>query len=314
MQICNLKMESKTLICIVGPTAVGKTSVAIKLAGWLGCEIISADSRQFYKEMELGTAKPTLDELRTVPHHFINNLSIEENYDVGLFEKQVLEKLNDIFKTYNTALMVGGSGMFVDTVCYGLDQFPNVPEQVRLGLNQELQEKGIEALQKELKETDPEYFEIVDVQNPQRITRALEVIRFTGKKFSSFRKGERAKRPFSIIKIGLEMERSVLYERIDNRMDLMIDTGLFEEAESLIDYRNHNALQTVGYKEIFPFLDGDYNKEEAIRLLKRNSRRYAKRQLTWFKRDSEIQWFSPDQEDQIKTFIRNQLEFFVTKD
>ncbi len=303
----------KTLICVVGPTAVGKTSLAIELATWLKTEILSADSRQFYREMEIGTAKPDADELGQAPHHFINNLSINDPYDVGQYEKEALQCMDRLFKTHDQVIMVGGSGMFVDAVCHGLDQFPKIPDTVREELNLQLVENGLAFLQEELKNSDPEYFDIVDIQNPQRVIRALEVIRFTGQKFSSFRSGTKSKRPFNIIKIGLEMDRSVLYDRIDRRMDVMIELGLFEEAESLLGHRKHNALQTVGYKEIFQFLDGDYDKEESIRLLKRNSRRYAKRQLTWFKKDSSTTWFEPSKIQEIKSYVKQQLEFFVAE-
>ena len=304
---------SKTLICLVGPTAVGKTVISIKLAQWLGVEILSADSRQFYREMDIGTAKPDMKELASVKHHFIDNLSIYDHYDVGLYEKQVIKKLEELFTTHNAAILVGDSGMFVDAVTNGLDEFPEVPEQIRQELNQELQKDGLENLRKELESKDSKYFQQVDIHNPQRIVRALEVIRATGKAFSSFRKGEKATRPFKVIRIGLEMERERLYQRIDTRMDLMIEQGLFDEAKSLLDYRKHNALQTVGYKEIFSFLDGEYDKQEAIRLLKRNSRRYAKRQLTWFKRDERTKWFDTTQIGAIKDYLNTELEFSKPK-
>ena len=307
-------MKTKTLICVVGPTAVGKTKVAIELAKWLRCEILSADSRQFYQEMEIGTAKPDVEELRAATHHFINNLSIKDAYDVGMYEKEALIELQKQFETKDFAILVGGSGMFVDTVCHGLDKFPAISIGVRETLNMELEEKGIAHLQEELKTSDPDYYEIVDFNNTQRITRALEVIRSTGQTFSSFRKGQKLDRPFNIVKVGLEMDRETLYDRINLRMDLMIEAGLFQEAESLLVHRSHNALQTVGYKEVFGFLDGDYDKEEAIRLLKRNSRRYAKRQMTWFKRDETTSWFHPNHLDEIKAYLKSKLEFSITKD
>lgn len=306
-------MKTKTLICVVGPTAVGKTKVAIELATWLQCEILSADSRQFYKEMEIGTAKPNAEELSAVKHHFINNLSIKDEYDVGLYEKEVLKEIQKQFETSDSTILVGGSGMYVDAVCYGLDQFPDIPKGVREMLNTELDKNGIGYLQKELINTDPDYYKVVDINNPQRIIRALEVIRSTGKTFSSFRKGKQSERPFKIIKIGLEMDRQAMYDRINLRMDLMIEAGLFQEAKSLVGHRAHNALQTVGYKEVFGFLDGDYGKEEALRLLKRNSRRYAKRQMTWFKRDETTSWFNPNHLDKIKGYLKSKLEFPISE-
>ncbi len=307
-------MKRKTLICVVGPTAVGKTETAIELAQWVNAEILSADSRQFYREMEIGTAKPDSSELDAAKHHFINNLSIQDTYDVGLYEEQVLTKLDELFLNNDFAILVGGSGMFVDAICQGLDQFPDVPIEIREQLKKELNSKGIEPLQKELKLSDLDYYQEVDRNNPQRVIRALEVIRTTGQKFSSFRKGSVIERPFNTVKIGLEMDREKLYERINLRMDLMIQAGLFEEAESLIEHRSLNALQTVGYREIFGCLDGDYDKEEAIRLLKRNSRRYAKRQMTWFKRDEETSWFNPSQSEEIKSYLKSKLELSITKD
>lgn len=296
-------MSKPKLICVVGPTAVGKTAVAIQLAKEFNAEVISADSRQFYRELEIGTAKPSIQELGEVNHHFVNTLSIHDNYSVGQFEKEVLGKLNLLFSGSETVLLVGGSGMFVDAVCYGLDEFPGVAEHIRNDLRVELVEKGLEILQDELKDKDPEYFKIVDLNNPQRVIRALEVIRSSGQPFSNFRKRTNKERPFQVVKVGLEMERKQIYERIDSRMDQMISNGLFEEAKQFESWSHLNALQTVGYKEIFGHLSGSYDKEEAIRLLKRNSRRYAKRQLTWFKRDKSAHWFKPSDLQGILAYI-----------
>lgn len=284
----------KYLVVVVGPTAVGKTALSIKLAKYFETEVLSADSRQFYKEMEIGTAKPTAEEMKGVPHHFVNSRSIHQPYDVGQFEMEALACLDEIFKSHDVAIMAGGSGLFVDAVCRGFDELPKPGPEVRTAVIQLYQRSGIEALQEELRETDPEYYAKVDRQNPQRLMRALEVCRFTGRKFSEMRKGAKAERPFEIIKVGLNTDREVLYQRIDQRMDLMIEAGLFEEAEHLEPFKGLNALQTVGYSEIFGFLGGEYDREEAVRLLKRNSRRYAKRQLTWFKRDEKTRWFAPD--------------------
>lgn len=297
-------MSKPKLICVVGPTAVGKTTVAIQLAKSFESEIISADSRQFYRELEIGTAKPSAEELCEAPHHFVNSLSIYDTYSVGQYEKEVLTTLNQVFNSHDTAIMVGGSGLFVDAVCYGLDEFPSVGEGIRNDLRKELIEKGLESLKEELKEKDIQYYQIVDLQNPQRVVRALEVIRSTGEPFTNFRKRTIKERPFEVIKVGLEMEREKVYKRIDLRMDQMISNGLFEEAKQFESSSHLNALQTVGYKEIFGYLSGCYNKEEAVRLLKRNSRRYAKRQLTWFKRDKSTRWFNPTHLDEMKTYIK----------
>jgi len=296
------------LICIVGPTAVGKTAIAIKIAQHLKTEIISADSRQFYRELKIGTAKPDEVELSQARHHLVNSLSITDEYDVGKFEKEAINIIEHIHDAHQVAIMVGGSGLFVDAVCNGLDEFPEVKDGVREQLNSELADKGLATLVEELKNSDPEYFDLVDQQNPQRIIRALEVIRSTGLKFSSFRRKKAKSRPFEIIKIGLTMEREVLYNRIDQRMDMMIEQGLFEEAKIFLPYKNLNALQTVGYQEIFPYLEGEYDYEEAIRLLKRNSRRYAKRQLTWFRRDDAVNWFDPTQYNEILSWLNSVLE------
>ncbi|WP_422354416.1 tRNA (adenosine(37)-N6)-dimethylallyltransferase MiaA [Roseivirga pacifica] len=305
--------KKKLLVSVVGPTAVGKTAVTIDLANAFDSEIISADSRQFYREMELGTAKPSAEELSLAPHHFINTLSVTQEYSVGQFEKDAISLLDELFQKHEVVFMAGGSGLFVDAVCNGLDKFPEIDPAIREKLNETYAVKGIAHLQSLLKEKDPTYYAQVDVQNPQRLIRALEVIESTGEPFSSFRRQQAADRPFDVLRIGLEMDREKLYERIDMRMDLMIAAGLFEEAERLYQYRSLNALQTVGYKEIFGHLDGEYDKEEAVRLLKRNSRRYAKRQLTWFRRNESVHWFSPNQVAEIKALISEELELLKTK-
>jgi len=303
-------MSKPILVVIVGPTAVGKTSLSIELARKFETEIVSADSRQFYREMQIGTAKPTAIELDAAPHHLVNNLSVRDDYSVGHFEQDALRSISTIFSKKEIAIMVGGSGMYVDAVCNGLDDFPEIDPKYRENIKKEFEKKGISFLQEEVEKEDPEYFNIVDRQNPQRLMRALEVIYATGRTFSSFRVKKTVDRPFQVLKIGLEMERPLVYERIDQRMDLMIEEGLFEEAKRLYPLKHLNALQTVGYQEIFGFLDGHYDKEEAIRLLKRNSRRYAKRQLTWFKRDENTHWFAPSQLAEIKKLIEQKLESF----
>lgn len=299
--------DKENLILIVGPTAVGKTSLCLNLAKKFNTEIVSCDSRQFYREMNLGTAKPTPKELQQVPHHLINSLSIEDEYDVRKFENDALEILGEIFKKNSIALMTGGSGLYADAITKGLDEIPDVDPEIRKSIISEFEKKGLEWLQSQIEKVDPEYHQLVDRQNPQRLMRALEVFRGTGLKFSSFRVKKKAIRPFSILKIGLERDREDLYQRIDLRMDQMVEAGLFDEADALFGKRHLNALQTVGYSEIFGYLEGKYNREEAIRLLKRNSRRYAKRQMTWFRRDSEIKWFHPDQQEEIMAWIETQI-------
>lgn len=295
------------LISIVGPTAVGKTDVAIQLAQKMNTEIISADSRQFYIEMTIGTAKPTQHELALVPHHFINSHTINESYSAGEFGRDAIKKISELHIAYNTMLAVGGSGLYLKAIWEGFDDMPKIDPSVRNELNKQFEREGIDKLVEELREKDLVYYEEVDLKNAQRIIRALEVIRGTGKSFSYFRKRKKNEMPYSHLKIGLNLERSVLFEKINHRMDVMIEQGLFEEAEKLYDYRDHNALQTVGYSEIFGYMEGRYDKTEAIRLLKRNSRRYAKRQLTWFKKYDDIHWFSPHEMDKIHKLIERTL-------
>lgn len=295
------------MILVVGPTAVGKTELCLNLAKKFNSEIISCDSRQFYKETNLGTAKPSISELEQVPHHFINSLSVETSYDVKMFEKDAINLIEKLFFKHQFLILTGGSGLFADAVINGLDEMPEIDPEFRKEVIEEFEEKGLEFLQNEVEKNDPEYFQQVDINNPQRLMRAIEVFRGTGKPFSTFRVKKKAERNFKTIKIGLTRDREELYQRIDDRMDLMIEAGLFEEAASLFEKRHLNALQTVGYSEIFGFLEGKYDKEEAIRLLKRNSRRYAKRQLTWFRRDSEITWFHPSDESNIIAYINAQI-------
>ncbi len=298
----------KLLVSIVGPTAVGKTSFAIELAKKYGTEIVSVDSRQFYREMEIGTAKPSQDELNLVKHHFINSHSIKEEISAGLFEKLALAKLDELFEQQDIVVAVGGSGLYFKALWEGMNEIPGIEPNVRENLRQEYERGGLDPLLGELEKSDPAYFSSVDKNNPQRVMRAIEVIRGTGKTYSSFRGQSISEdRTFQNLKIGLTLDRAILYERIDKRMDVMIGEGLFEEAQELIKYREHNALQTVGYREIFNYLDGDYDKEEAIRLLKRNSRRYAKRQFTWFNRDSDINWMAPSHLDKAVQLIIQKL-------
>jgi tRNA dimethylallyltransferase len=301
-------MIKKTLIVLVGPTAIGKTALSINIAKNLNTDIISADSRQFFKEMNIGTAKPTAEELKQVPHHLVGHISINEAYNVGKFEAQALDTLNKIFTQKNTCLLTGGSGLYINAVCHGFDHLPEIDPSIREELNNINQKSGIETLQKKLKELDPSYYDTVDLNNPQRIIRALEVCLSADKPFSSFRTGKTNIRNFDILKIGLDMERSKLYERINLRVDEMIKLGLVQEVNTLIPFKKNNALQTVGYKELFDCFDGKTTMENAIDMIKQNTRRYAKRQLTWFRKDKEINWFNPNQEQEIISFLKQQID------
>ena len=297
--------NKKNLIVIAGPTAIGKTSLSIKLAKKLKTEIISCDSRQFYKELSIGTAVPSEDELKKIQHHFIQNLSIKEGYNIGEFEKDAILKIESLFKKYNNVILVGGSGLYIDAVCKGIDILPDISKKIRENLNIQYKKNGLAWLQNEVKELDPEYFEYVDTKNPQRLMRSLETYTASGKKISSLHKKKDKKRDFNIIKIGLKIDRESLYRKINSRVDKMISDGLIEEAKSLIKYRHYNALNTVGYKELFDFLDGNSNLETAIEKIKQNTRRLAKRQITWFKRDKSINWFTIDEYQEIvKTILQ----------
>ena len=300
---------NKTLIVILGPTAIGKTALSIKLARHFNTEIISSDSRQLFKEMKIGTAVPSTEELNSVKHHFIGNLSISDYYNVSKFEKEALHKLDDIFLKNNLAIMVGGSGLYIDAVCKGIDDLPDPDKKLRHEINEIFKSSGIEALQKKLKELDPEYYLIVDLKNPKRLMRAIEVCLQTGKTYTSLRKNKTGKRDFNIIKIGLNCEREKLFERINLRVDKMINEGLLDEVKELYKHKNLNSLNTVGYKEIFDFLDNKTTFEQAIENIKTNTRRYAKRQLTWFKRDEEIKWFHPTEKNEIILYLSEKIDY-----
>ena len=297
----------KTLIVIAGPTAIGKTSLSIYLAKLFNCSILSADSRQFYKEMTIGTAKPSANEMEGIPHYFINSNSISEEYNVGKYETDAINLLDKLFTENNIQILVGGSGLYIDAVCKGFDELPEADIKVRNKINDLYKEKGIEGLQNLLKELDEVYYNKVDLQNPQRISRALEVCLTSGKKYSSLREGKIKKRNFNIIKIGLNTKREDLYERINIRVDEMMKHGFLDEVKQLKSYKHLNALQTVGYKELFDYLDGKMELDSAINLIKQNTRRYAKRQLTWFRRDEEIKWFEPGNETDILNYIKDRV-------
>ena len=296
----------KTLLIIAGPTAVGKTALCVRLAKWLNTDIVSADSRQFYRELSIGTAKPTTDEMQAVRHHFIDSHSISEYYSAGDFERDCLQLLEELFKTKEVVILTGGSGMFIKAITDGLDDMPEAPLALREHLEERAEKEGLAILAAELQQLDPVYYQEVDKHNHQRIVRALEVCLSTGKPFSSFRKSEKVQRSFRMLKICLNRPREELYSRIDTRMDAMLSQGLVAEAQSLTAYRSHNALQTVGYKEVFEYLDGTYDYTEMVRLLKRNSRRYAKRQLTWFRNQDEFVWFEADDEAKLLEYLDSQ--------
>ena len=282
---------SKYLITIVGPTAIGKTSLSIVLAQHFNCDIISSDSRQFFKEMQIGTAVPTTEELASAQHHFIQNKSIFENYTVGDFEKEAIAKLDELFLINDYVLMVGGSGLYVDAVLKGFDYFPEIDASVRDEVTSNYEKSGIEYLQTELEKRDPNYFEVVAKENPQRMMRALEVCLGTGKPYSSFLNQKKIRRNFTPILIGLEAERSTIYDRINQRVDIMMSECFLTEAEDLFPHKDLNALQTVGYRELFRYFGGEISLEFAIEEIKKNTRRFAKRQLTWFKRNEGTKWF-----------------------
>ena len=298
-------MSNKKLMVIAGPTAVGKTELAIRLADHFRTEVISADSRQVYKELEIGTAKPSATELGRVRHHFVDFLSIDKEYDAGTYGHEARERIDSLFKTHETLILCGGSGLYIKAILEGFDDLPDIPVEVREKIRREYEANGLPWLQQEIETHDPDYYDVVDRQNPQRLMRALEVIRKTGKPFSGFHNKKKIALPFDVIKIGLNLKREELYGRINIRMDNMMEKGLFDEARGLFPKRHLNALQTVGYQEIFGFLLGQYDQAEAARLLKRNSRRYAKRQLTWFRKDKQIRWFHPSEWDAILSYCQS---------
>lgn len=288
------KALTKSIWCICGPTAVGKTGVAIALAEALKTEVISFDSRQFYRELPVGTAAPNLAEQRGIKHHFILDRSIHEELNAASFAREAMQRIESLHQQYDTLILVGGSGLYLKALIEGFDPMPSVEPELRSELNRQLSAQGIQSLQEELAATDPEYYEEVDKQNPQRLIRALEVIRSSGKPFSSFRNTGSKALPFAVRRIGLNMERQQLYDRINRRVGLMVAQGLIEEAREMLPHAQLNALQTVGYKELFPYFKGEYDLNFALDEVRKNSRRYAKRQLTWFRRDTQMEWFHPD--------------------
>lgn len=295
----------KKLIVITGPTAVGKTDLCLNIAEHLDIPVINADSRQLFAELKIGTAAPTQDQLVRIHHYFVGTLHIGDYYSASMYEQQVMELLPKLFGTSTFALLAGGSMMYIDAVCNGIDDIPTIDEKTRATMKQRLSEEGLEALVEELKELDPEHYEIVDRKNPRRVVHALEICHMTGRTYTSFRKTERKRRPFDIIKIGLNREREELYQRIDLRVDQMMEEGLVEETKEMLPFRTENSLNTVGYKEIFNYLDGLWTLPEAIARIKGNTHRYARKQLTWFKRDTEMKWFCPDDKESIINYIHS---------
>ena len=291
------------LFVLLGPTAVGKTALSLKVAKLLGSPIINCDSRQIFKDMSIGTAAPTKEQLNEVKHYFVKILNLQDYYSAAQYEADVLQLINQLQHTHNNIFLSGGSMMYIDAVCNGIDDIPNVDAEIRKELKERLQTEGLETLRHELKLLDPEYYNIADLKNPKRIVHALEICYTSGKPYSSFRVHKKKERPFQIIKIGLKREREDLFDRINTRVDMMIEKGLLDEAEKLYPLRHLNALNTVGYKEIFHYIDGTWDLNFTIEKIKKNTRDYAKKQMTWFAHDSEIHWFSPENEKEIINFI-----------
>lgn len=307
MAMTHTTMNTKTLIVIVGPTGSGKTDLSIRVAEHYACPIISTDSRQFYRGIPIGTAQPDKEQLERVEHHFIASHELTDDFNCGAYEVAALKRLEELFYKHDTVVAVGGSGLYVKALCEGMDDLPEVEPALRQQLSDRLKREGLEALAEQLRELDPAFYDVVDRKNPARVLRALEVCIATGKPYSALRTGVKRERPFNIVKIGVTMERAVLYERIDRRVDIMVEAGLEQEALKVYPLRHLNSLQTVGYREMFDYFDGSISRDEAIELIKRNSRRYAKRQLTWFGRDGEIEWFLPSETEKIVEYIDSKV-------
>jgi tRNA dimethylallyltransferase len=292
-----------TLIVVTGPTAVGKTALTIEIAKHYGIPIINADSRQIYQELKIGTASPTAEQMQQVKHYFVGTKSITDYYNASMYEQEVVQLLEKLFVDSPVQLLTGGSMMYIDAVCNGIDDIPTVRDDIRNEMKRRYQEEGLEALCEDLRRLDPEHYEVVDRQNHRRVIHALEICYQTGKTYTSFRTQKRKERPFQIVKIGLTRDRQELYDRINQRVDTMMSEGLLDEVRSVSAYRSTNALNTVGYKELFDYIDGRWPLEEAVERIKGNTRRYARKQLTWYKRDEQVTWFHPDQQDKILKFI-----------
>lgn len=299
--------NTKHLVVIAGPTGSGKTDLSIRVARYYHCPIISTDSRQFYRGIPIGTAQPTAEELQMAEHHFIADRELKDDFNSGAYETEALSRLEELFQKHDIVVAVGGSGLYIKALCEGMDDLPEVDPRLREELNTRCKAEGVEALAEELRRLDPDFYEVVDRKNPARVVRALEVCISTGKTYSSLRSGVKRQRPFNIIKIAVNMNREVLYERIDLRVDKMVQAGLYDEALKVYPLRELNALQTVGYREWFDHFDGKISREEAIELIKRNSRRYAKRQLTWFRADKDFEWFEPSETEKILEYIDSKI-------
>ena len=297
-----------TLIVILGPTGVGKSAISIQLAKFYSADIISADSRQLFRELCIGTAVPPEVDLKSVAHHFIQTRSIHHYYNVSEYETEAIGLINELFKTKNPLILAGGSMLYIDTICKGIDDIPTVTPEIRAEVVEWYHQNGLEALQQRLLALDPDYYNIADLNNPKRLLHAVEICQMTGKTFTSFRTNTVRQRPFRILKIGINQKREILYNRINQRVDQMMEAGLLDEARSVYPYKELNSLNTVGYKELFSYFDGTSTLEEAIDLIKRNSRKYARKQLTWFRRDADIHWFEPDQLQEIIAFTQDRLK------
>lgn len=304
--------NGKTLIVLIGPTGVGKTDLSIRIAEKYNSPIISADSRQLYSELKIGTAAPSEEYLKRIKHYFVGTLKLTDYYSAAQYESDVMELLDALFKNHDTILLTGGSMMYIDAICKGIDDIPTVDSETRRMMMEKYENEGLERLCSELKLLDPEYYSIVDLKNPKRVIHALEICYMTGKTYTSFRTGNKKQRPFNILKIGLSRDRDELYERINRRVDIMISEGLIDEVKSVYKYKELNSLNTVGYKEIIQYLDGNWTLDYAIDKIKQNSRIYSRKQMTWFKRDNEINWFNPDNEEDIMEFIETKTKT-VTK-
>lgn len=304
--------NGKTLIVLIGPTGVGKTDLSIRIAEKYNSPIISADSRQLYSELKIGTAAPSEEYLKRIKHYFVGTLKLTDYYSAAQYESDVMELLDALFKNHDTILLTGGSMMYIDAICKGIDDIPTVDSETRRMMMEKCENEGLERLCSELKLLDPEYYSIVDLKNPKRVIHALEICYMTGKTYTSFRTGNKKQRPFNILKIGLSRDRDELYERINRRVDIMISEGLIDEVKSVYKYKELNSLNTVGYKEIIQYLDGNWTLDYAIDKIKQNSRIYSRKQMTWFKRDNEINWFNPDNEEDIMEFIESKTKTVTT--
>lgn len=303
-----INSKAKTLLVLIGPTGVGKTELSLRLAERFQTDIISSDSRQLYADLKIGTAAPTPEQLVRVPHHFVGTLQLTDYYSAAQYETEVMKLLSVLFQEKDIVILTGGSMMYVDAVCKGIDYIPTVDEETRTLMKQRYEEEGLDNLCAELKLLDPEYYKIVDLKNPKRVVHALEICYMTGRTYTSFRTRSAKERPFNILKIGLTRDREELYERINRRVDMMIEDGLLEEAKVVYPYKHLNSLNTVGYKEIFNYLDGEWDLSFAIEKIKQNSRIYSRKQMTWFKRDEEIVWFHPEQEKEILNYIEEKFQ------